>query len=83
MNYLGIHLTEAFPLLEHIDRAIERARKGLSVMKVTANADCEECHLFLLYQGLVVSIFEYALAIKTLSNKISKDLKEYRMRQCV
>jgi hypothetical protein len=48
---------------------IERARKGRSAIKVMAAVDCEQRHLFLLYQELVVSIFEHALAIQTLSNK--------------
>jgi hypothetical protein len=36
-------------------------------MKVMAAADCEQHYLFLLYHGLVFSIFEYALTIKTIS----------------
>jgi hypothetical protein len=46
---------------------IESARKEQSDIKVMAAADCEQRHLFLIYQGLVFSIFEYALAIQTLT----------------
>jgi hypothetical protein len=68
MKYLGIYFDRSLSIIEHIDRVIERARKGLSAIKVMAAADCEQRHLFLLYQRLVVSIFEYALAIQTFSN---------------
>jgi hypothetical protein len=60
-------LIKDISFIEHIDRVIERARKGLSAMKVMAAADCEQRHWVLLYQGQVVSIFEYA--IQTVSNK--------------
>jgi hypothetical protein len=69
MKYLGIHYDRSLSFIEHIDRLIERARKGLNAIKVLAVADCEQRHVFLLYQGLLVSIVEYALAIQTLSNK--------------
>ena len=52
---------------EHVDHVIIRAGKGLAAMKVMAAAQCEQRLLFLLYQGLVVAVVEYALAILTLS----------------
>ena len=36
-------------------------------MRVMAAANCEQRHLVLLYQGLVLSVIEYILAILTLS----------------
>jgi hypothetical protein len=70
MKYLGIYFDRNLSFIEHIDRVIESAeRKGLSAINVMAAADCEQRHLFIFYQELVVSIFEYALAIQTFSNK--------------
>jgi hypothetical protein len=69
IKYRGIHFDRSLSFIEPIDHVIERARKELSAMKVMAAANCEQRHLFLLYQGQVLSIFEYVLAIHTLSNK--------------
>jgi hypothetical protein len=63
MKSLGINFDRSYCSIEHIDRVNERSKKKVSAVKVMAPADCEQRHLSLLYQGLVVSIFfffEYA-----------------------
>ena len=67
MKYLGVMLDRSLSFKDHVDHIIEKAYKGLAAMKVMAAAQCEQRLLFLLYQGLVVAVVEYALAILTLS----------------
>ena len=68
MKYLGLRFDRSLAFTEHIAHVIMKARKGLLAMRVMAAADCEQRHLCLLYQGLVLSVLEYALAILTLSH---------------
>jgi hypothetical protein len=47
MTYLGIHFDQNLSFIEHIDRVIEKARKGLSAMKVMNADDGQQRILFL------------------------------------
>ena len=60
-------MIEVLRLTEHVYHVIMKAKKGLAAMKVMAASNCEHRHLVLLYQGLFLSVIEYALAILTLS----------------
>jgi hypothetical protein len=67
MKYLGVQFDRSLAFNKHVDHVIMKARRGIAAMRVMAAANCEQRHLFLLYQGLVLSVIEYALAILTLS----------------
>ena len=68
MKYLGMRFDRSLAFTEHIDQVVIKAKKGLSAMRVMAATDCEQRHLVLLYEGLVLSVMDYALAIMTLSH---------------
>ena len=67
MTYLGVRLDRSLSFRDHVDYVITKARKGLSAMRVMAAANIEQRLLILLFQGLVLSPIEYALAILTVS----------------
>ena len=70
MNYLvGIRFDRSLSYNEHIDQVIIKAKRGLAAMRVMAAANCEQRHLCLLYEGLVMYVLEYAMAILTFSRK--------------
>lgn len=67
MKYLRVLFDRSLTFKDHVDHTIARARKELVAMRVMAAAHCEQRLLALLYQGLVLSVIDYALAILTLS----------------
>src|SRR5579871_6969330 len=58
----------------NVDTIIIKARRGLAVMRVMSAAKCAQRLLFLLYQGLVLSVIEYAMAILMLSPRQTERL---------
>lgn len=56
-------------LTEHMGQVVIKAREGIAAMRVTVAENCEQHHLDLLYQGLVLTMIKYGLAILTLSHK--------------
>jgi hypothetical protein len=65
MKYLGVQFDRILAFNKHVDHVIIKARRGIAAMRVMAAANCIQRYLFLLYQGLVLSVIEYALAILT------------------
>jgi hypothetical protein len=66
-KYLNVQCDRSFAFTERVDHVIIKARKGVAAIRVMAVANCEQRHLVLLFQGLVLSVVEYALAIFTVS----------------
>ena len=44
-----------------------RCKKGLSALKAMASKGIEQCHLFLLYQSVILSVTDHGLGLTTLS----------------
>ena len=55
-----------------------RCKKGLSALKAMASKGIEQCHLFLLYQSVTLSVIDFSLGLTTLSQ--SKLLKLDRVQ---
>src|SRR5579871_6938191 len=67
MKHLGVLFDRSLWFYAHVDTIIIKARRGLAAMRVMSAAKCAQrlLFLFLLYQGLVLSVIEYAMAILT------------------
>ena len=59
LRYLGIIFDRSLSGKDHISRAVQRLRKGLSALKTMAGAKMPQKVLLILYQALVVSVIEY------------------------
>ena len=66
LKYLGITFNRTLSGKEHIEKTVDKARKGLTAMKVMAAASMPQRILILLYQSLVLSVVEYGLGLLTL-----------------
>ncbi|BFZ05508.1 hypothetical protein BsWGS_08547 [Bradybaena similaris] len=67
MRYLGISLDRSLSFKHHVERVIEKARRGINAVKVMAGAGFQQRTLFLLMLALVISPLEYGLGLLTLS----------------
>ena len=74
MKHLGVLFDRSLWFYAHVDTIIIKARRGLAAMRVMSAAKCAQQLLFLLYQGLVLSVIEYAMAILTLSPRQTERL---------
>uniref|UniRef100_A0A0B7B8J7 Reverse transcriptase domain-containing protein n=1 Tax=Arion vulgaris TaxID=1028688 RepID=A0A0B7B8J7_9EUPU len=67
MKYLGVQFDRSLHYRTHVDTMITKVRKGLAAMRVMAATCYRQRLLVILYQGLILSVMEYVLAILTLS----------------
>ena len=52
---------------KHVETTL-KCKKGLSVLKAMAAKGIEQCHLFLLYQSVVLSVIDYGLGLTTMAH---------------
>ena len=55
------------PYRKHVETTALKCKKGLSVLKAMAAKGIEQCHLFLLYQSVVLSVIDYGLGLTTMA----------------
>jgi hypothetical protein len=72
MKYLGEQFDRSLAFNKHVGHVIIKARRVIAAMRVMAAANCIQRYLFLLYQGLVLSVIEFALAILTQPHTIGE-----------
>ena len=51
---------------QHVGTTALKCKKGLSVLKAVAAKGIEQCHLFLLYQSVVLSVTDYGPGLTTM-----------------
>ena len=66
VRYFGIHFDTMLTYKTQVESTKLRCKKGLSVLKGMASKSIE-CHLFLLYQSVILSVIDYGLGLTTLS----------------
>ena len=52
---------------KHVETTALECKKCLSVAKAMAAKGIEQCHLFLLYQSVVLSVIDYGLDLATMA----------------
>ena len=52
---------------QHVETTALKCKKGLSVLKAMAAKGIEQCHLFLLYQSVVLNVTDYGLGLTTMA----------------
>ena len=52
---------------KHVEITALKCKKGLSVLKAMATKGIEQCHLFLLYQSVVLSVIVYGRGLTTMA----------------
>ena len=62
LRYLGM-----LTYRKQVKTTARKCRKGLLVLKAMAAKSIEKCHLFLLYQSVVLSVTDYGLGLKTMA----------------
>ena len=67
LRYLGIHFHIMLTYRKHVETTALKCKKGLSVLKAVAAKGIEQCHLFLLYQSVVLSVIDYGLGLTTMA----------------
>lgn len=78
--FIIIDLTsDTWNVLDHnLEQIFTSLSQILHVMR-TAARNCEQCHLILLYQGLLLNVTEYVLVVPTLSHKQRKRLERIQI----
>ena len=66
-RYLGIHLDRMMTHRKHVETTALKCKKGLSVLKAVAAKCIEQRQVFLLYQGVVLSVIDYGLGLTTVA----------------
>ena len=83
LRYLGIHFDRILTCNKHVETTTPKFKKGLSVPKAMAAKGIEQCHLFLLYRSVVLSVTDYTdQASQQWHRKICWSWTECRTRQC-
>ena len=67
LKYLGITFDRSLSFGQHVENTISRAKKGITAVKVMANALMPQRTLFLMMQLVVMSVVDYGLGLLTLS----------------
>ena len=67
LRYLGIHFDRMLTYRKHVETTALKCKKGLSVLKAMPAKGIEQCHLFLLYQSVVLSVIDYGLSLTTMA----------------
>ena len=67
LRYLGIHFDRMFTYKTQVESTKLRCKKGLSALKAMVSKGIEQCHQFLLYQSVILSVIDYGLGLTTLS----------------
>ena len=67
LRYLGIHCDKMLTYKTQVESTKLRCKKGLSVLKSMASKGIKQCHLFLLYQSVILSVIDNGLGLTTLS----------------
>ena len=75
MRYLRIYFDRMLPNRKHVQTTALKYKKGLLVLKAMDAKGIEQCHLFLLYQSVVLSDTDYRLSLKIVA------VPEYRAGQ--
>ena len=65
LRYLGIQSDRMLTYRKHVETTALKCKKGLSVLKAMVAKGIEQCHLFLLYQSVVLSVINYRLGLTT------------------
>ena len=78
LRYLGIHFDRMLTYKTQVDSTKLRCKKGLSVLKAMASKGIEQCHLFLLYQSVILSVIDYVRKQKLLHPKFFMFLFQFR-----
>ena len=63
LRYLGIHFDRMLTYSKHVETTALKCKKGLSVLKAMAAKG--RTHLFLQYQGVVLSVIDYGPGLTT------------------
>ena len=67
LRYLRIHFHRMLTDRTQVESTKLRSKKGLSALKTMASKGIEQCHLFLLYQSVILSATDFDLGLTTLS----------------
>ena len=67
LKYLGIIFDRSLSFNKHVTNMIQKAKRGINVIKVMATFDMQQWVLFLLLQVMVLSVIDYGLGLLTLS----------------
>ena len=67
LRNLGIHFDIMLTNRKHVETTALKCKKGLSVLKAMATKGIEQCHLFLLYQSVVLSVIVYGRGLTTMA----------------
>ena len=67
LRYLGIQSDRMLTYRKHVETTALKCKKGLSVLKAMVAKGIEQCHLFLLYQSVVLSVINYRLGLTTMT----------------
>ena len=59
LRYLGIRFSRMLTYRKHVEITALKCKKGLSVPKAMAAKGTEQCHLFLLYQSVVLRAIDH------------------------
>ena len=59
LRYLWVHLDRMLAHRKHVEITALKCKKGLSVPKAMAAKGTEQCHLFLLYQSVVLRAIDH------------------------
>ena len=65
LRCLGIHFGRMLTYSKHVETTALKCKKGLSVLKAMAAKG--RTHLFLQYQGVVLSVTDYRLGLTTMA----------------
>ena len=74
LRYLGIYCDKMRTYRQHVETTL-KCKKGLSVLKAMASKGIKQCHLFLLYQSvmLIVPYYDLGLTKRTQTNLVKLD----------
>ena len=74
LRYLGIYCDRMRTYRQHVETT-PKCKKGLSALKAMAAKGIKQCHLFLLYQSVMLSVIYYDLGLtkRTQTNQLKLD----------
>ena len=74
LRYHGIHFDRMLTYKAQVESTNGRCKKGLSALKAMASKGIEPRPLFLMYQSMMLNVFDYGMGLTTLSQSNQRKL---------